>query len=266
MHDARRRVLHGRTRDTACFRAARRVGANRKADHRSRAWRLGRRLEPERRHRAAAQSRLHRLRAAESVCAVSHRMPHRSARFSKRFPVRSCWSVTHTAVPSRVSRPRAIRISKRSCTSMRSCPMRGDSCLSLLSGGPPPPKDLFTPVPFATAGGGDADSTSAPKYYQPCVRIGRSRCRGRADDRYAASGHGRAQSKSKSARCRRLENDPVVVRRRRCRQRYPAAGANDDGAAREVRTSRTCTAAHPSIIQHPEATVAAIDAAIAAIK
>jgi pimeloyl-ACP methyl ester carboxylesterase len=44
-------------------------------------------------------------------------------------------------------------------------PEGGESCLSLLSTAPPPPKDLFVPVPFATASGGDADLYLAPKYY-----------------------------------------------------------------------------------------------------
>jgi pimeloyl-ACP methyl ester carboxylesterase len=44
-------------------------------------------------------------------------------------------------------------------------PDSGESCLSLLSSAPPPPKDLFIPVPFATAGGGDADLYLSPKYY-----------------------------------------------------------------------------------------------------
>jgi pimeloyl-ACP methyl ester carboxylesterase len=44
-------------------------------------------------------------------------------------------------------------------------PDEGDSCLSLLASGPPPPKDLFLPVPFATATGGDADVYLNPKYY-----------------------------------------------------------------------------------------------------
>jgi pimeloyl-ACP methyl ester carboxylesterase len=44
-------------------------------------------------------------------------------------------------------------------------PDGGDSCLSLLAGGPQPPKDLFTPVPFETAGGGDADLYLTRKYY-----------------------------------------------------------------------------------------------------
>jgi len=44
-------------------------------------------------------------------------------------------------------------------------PDAGDSCLSLLAGGPPPPADLFVPIPFATATGGDADLYFNPKYY-----------------------------------------------------------------------------------------------------
>ena len=43
-------------------------------------------------------------------------------------------------------------------------PDAGESPLSLLSGGPPPPKDLFSAVPFATATGGDADVYFSPKY------------------------------------------------------------------------------------------------------
>ena len=44
-------------------------------------------------------------------------------------------------------------------------PDAGDSCLSLLAGGPPPPADLFVPIPFATATGGDADLYFNTKYY-----------------------------------------------------------------------------------------------------
>lgn len=42
-------------------------------------------------------------------------------------------------------------------------PDAGESCLSILSSSPPPPKDLFIPVPFGT--GGDADVYFNPKYY-----------------------------------------------------------------------------------------------------
>jgi pimeloyl-ACP methyl ester carboxylesterase len=46
-------------------------------------------------------------------------------------------------------------------------PDAGESPLSLLASvpGPPPPKDLFVPVPFQTATGGDADVYFSPKYY-----------------------------------------------------------------------------------------------------
>jgi pimeloyl-ACP methyl ester carboxylesterase len=44
-------------------------------------------------------------------------------------------------------------------------PDNGDSCLSLLADAPPGPKDLFIPVPFATATGGDADLYFNPKYF-----------------------------------------------------------------------------------------------------
>jgi len=42
-------------------------------------------------------------------------------------------------------------------------PDEGESCLSILASSPPPPEDLFTAVPFAT--GGDADLYFTPKYY-----------------------------------------------------------------------------------------------------
>jgi pimeloyl-ACP methyl ester carboxylesterase len=42
-------------------------------------------------------------------------------------------------------------------------PDEGESCLSILASSPPPPEDLFTPIPFAT--GGDADVYFSPKYY-----------------------------------------------------------------------------------------------------
>jgi pimeloyl-ACP methyl ester carboxylesterase len=42
-------------------------------------------------------------------------------------------------------------------------PDAGDSCLSLLASVPPPPKDFFVPLPFAN--GADADVYINPKYY-----------------------------------------------------------------------------------------------------
>ena len=42
-------------------------------------------------------------------------------------------------------------------------PDEGESCLSILASSPPPPPDLFTPVPFAD--GSDADVYFTPKYY-----------------------------------------------------------------------------------------------------
>jgi pimeloyl-ACP methyl ester carboxylesterase len=44
-------------------------------------------------------------------------------------------------------------------------PDAGESCLSLLAGGPPPPSDFLIPVKFATATGGDADLYLNPKYF-----------------------------------------------------------------------------------------------------
>jgi pimeloyl-ACP methyl ester carboxylesterase len=42
-------------------------------------------------------------------------------------------------------------------------PDEGESCLSILASSPPPPADLFTPVPFAS--GTDSDLYFTPKYY-----------------------------------------------------------------------------------------------------
>ena len=42
-------------------------------------------------------------------------------------------------------------------------PDAGESCLSILASSPPPPPDLFTPVPFGMDG--DADLYFTPKYY-----------------------------------------------------------------------------------------------------
>jgi len=42
-------------------------------------------------------------------------------------------------------------------------PDAGESCLSILASSPPPPPDLFTPVPLAN--GNDADVYLTPKYY-----------------------------------------------------------------------------------------------------
>ena len=44
-------------------------------------------------------------------------------------------------------------------------PDRGESCQSILASAPPPPADLFVPVPFATSSGGDADLYLSPKSY-----------------------------------------------------------------------------------------------------
>jgi pimeloyl-ACP methyl ester carboxylesterase len=143
-------------------------------------------------------------------------------------------------------------------------PDAGDSCLSLLAGGPPPPKDLFTPVPFPTATGGDADLYLTPKYFGAVF----------ASDVPAPI----AQTMSVTQR-------PVTVSA--LNEKAPAAEGwktipswfvigdldNVIPPAKQLFMAQRAKAhvshvrgSHPSMIQHPEATVAAIMAAIAATK
>lgn len=143
-------------------------------------------------------------------------------------------------------------------------PDAGDSCLSLLAGGPPPPKDLFTPVPFATAIGGDADLYLTPKYFGAVF----------ASDVPAPI----AQTMSVTQR-------PVTASA--LNERAPATEGwktipswfvigdldNVIPPAKQLFMAQRAKAhishvhgSHPSMIQHPEATVAAIMAAIAATK
>jgi pimeloyl-ACP methyl ester carboxylesterase len=142
-------------------------------------------------------------------------------------------------------------------------PDAGDSCLSLLAGGPPPPPDLFLPVPFATATGGDADLFFNPKYYGAVF----------------ASDLPKAMSALMAVTQRPLTNSALT-------DKAPAAegwktipswyvvGDADMvippkaqlfmATRAKAHVSHAAGGGHPSMLSHPEATVAAIMAAVTA--
>ncbi len=143
-------------------------------------------------------------------------------------------------------------------------PDAGDSCLSLLAGGPPPPKDLFTPVPFATAVGGDADLYLTPKYFGAVF----------ASDVPAPI----AQTMSVTQRpvtASALNEKAPATEGWKTIPSWFVIGDLDNviPPAKQLFMAQRAKAhishvhgSHPSMIQHPEATVAAIMAAIAATK
>ncbi len=103
----------------------------------------------------------------------------------------------------------------------------GESCLSVLpSESAAPRRTCSRPVPLAT--GGDVDLYFTPKYLRRGFCVGCSGGRIVAHGGDATSAHQR-RAQRKSAGGTRLEDDPVVVRRRRCRPRDPAGGATHDG-------------------------------------
>ena len=143
-------------------------------------------------------------------------------------------------------------------------PDAGESCLSLLASGPPPPKDLFTPVPFATAAGGDADVYFAPKYYGAVF----------ASDVPAPLSSVMAVTQRPITASALNEKAPAAEGWKTIPSWY-VLGDVDMVIPPAVQLSMAQRAkarithvhgAHPSMIEHPEATVAAIAAAIAGPK
>ena len=140
-------------------------------------------------------------------------------------------------------------------------PDQGDSCLSLLSGGPPPPQDLFIPVPFATATGGDADLFFNPKYYGAVF----------------ASDLPKAMSDLMAVTQRPLTNSALNDKAPAAEgwKTIPSWYVVGDGdlvippkvqlfmATRaKAHITHAPGASHPSMLSHPETTVAAIMAAV----
>jgi pimeloyl-ACP methyl ester carboxylesterase len=137
-------------------------------------------------------------------------------------------------------------------------PDEGESPLSLLASGPPPPDDVFTPVPFAT--GGDADLYFTPKYYGAVF----------ASDVPAAMSAIMAVTQRPLTASALNEKAPSAEGWKTIPSWYVVGDADlvippalQLMMAQRAKAQIThVDGSHPSMIQHPEATVAAIMAAV----
>ena len=136
-------------------------------------------------------------------------------------------------------------------------PDEGESPLSLLSAYPPPPKDFFTTVPFAA--GGDADLYLAQKYYGPVF----------ASDVPPAMASVMAVAQRPLTGSALNEKAPSAEGWKTIPSWYVVGDADKiippalqiKMAERAKAHITHVTGSHPSMIEHPEATVAAIMAA-----
>jgi pimeloyl-ACP methyl ester carboxylesterase len=139
-------------------------------------------------------------------------------------------------------------------------PDEGESPLSLLASYPPPPKDLFTAVPFAADG--DADVYLAQKYYGPVF----------ASDVPPAMASVMAVAQRPITGSALKEKAPSAEGWETVPSWYVVGDADNVippplqmmMAQRAKAHITHVKGSHPSMIQHPEATVAAIIAASAA--
>jgi len=137
-------------------------------------------------------------------------------------------------------------------------PDEGESCLSILSSAPPPPADVFTPVPFAT--GGDADLYFTPKYYGPVF----------ASDVPAGAAALMAVTQRPLTAGALNEKAPAAEGWKNIPSWYVVGDADlvipppiQLMMAERAKAHIThVNGSHPSMIQHPEATVSAIVAAV----
>jgi pimeloyl-ACP methyl ester carboxylesterase len=136
-------------------------------------------------------------------------------------------------------------------------PDEGESVTSLLSGGPPPPSDFLIAVPFGTHG--DADMYLNPKYYGAVF----------ASDIPAPAASLMAVTQRPLAASSFDEKTPAAVGWKTLPSWYVVGDADLVippplqlmMAERAKSTITHVNGSHPSMIQHPEATVAAIVAA-----
>ena len=144
-------------------------------------------------------------------------------------------------------------------------PDAGESPLSLLAsgGGPPPPKDLFTAVPFQTATGGDADVYFSPKYYGAVfasdVPPAMTAVMAVTQRPFASSGlNGAAPAAEgwKTIPSWYVIGDGDLV--------IPPSLQLTMATRAKSHVSHVPGGSHPSMIMHPQATVDAIMAAVAA--
>ena len=136
-------------------------------------------------------------------------------------------------------------------------PDEGESCASILASSPPPPEDVFTPVPFAT--GGDVDLYFTPKYYGAVF----------ASDVPAATASLMAVTQRPLTASALNEKAPSAEGWKTIPSWY-VVGDRDlviPPAVQLMMAQRAkaqithVDGSHPSMIQHPEATVNAIMAA-----
>ncbi|MGB6521047.1 MAG: alpha/beta hydrolase [Candidatus Cybelea sp.] len=133
----------------------------------------------------------------------------------------------------------------------------GESCLSVLSASPPPPADLFTPVPCAT--GNDVDLYFTPKYYGAVF----------ASDVPAGTASIMAATQRPLTNAALNEKAPAAEGWKTIPSWYVVGDADlvipppvQLMMAERAKAQIThVNGSHPSMIQHPEATVAAIMAA-----
>jgi len=138
-------------------------------------------------------------------------------------------------------------------------PDAGESPLSLLASSPPPPPDFFSPVPLST--GGDADIYLTPKYYGAVF----------ASDVPAAMSSIMAVTQRPLTNSALNEKAPATVGWKTIPSWYVVGDADlVIPPALQLMMAQRANAqithvngSHPSMIEHPEATVAAIMSAIA---
>jgi pimeloyl-ACP methyl ester carboxylesterase len=133
----------------------------------------------------------------------------------------------------------------------------GESCLSQLSSGPPPPKDVFLPVPL---GGGTADLYFNPKYYGAVF----------ASDVPAAQSALMAVTQRPLTALALNEKAPAAEGWKTLPSWYVVGDADlvippaiQLAMAKRAKSHISHVhGSHPSMIMHPEATVTAIEAAV----
>jgi pimeloyl-ACP methyl ester carboxylesterase len=142
-------------------------------------------------------------------------------------------------------------------------PDAGDTLFSLLAGGPPPPKDLFVPIPFTTATGKDVDLYFNTKYFAavfasdvPSATSSLMAVTQRPLTASAFSEKAPAEEGWKTIPSWYVIGDADLV--------IPPAAQLSMATRAKAHISHVPGGSHPSMIMHPEATVAAIEAAAAA--
>jgi pimeloyl-ACP methyl ester carboxylesterase len=142
-------------------------------------------------------------------------------------------------------------------------PDGGDTLYSLLANSPAPPKDLFVPIPFTTATGKDVDLYFSTKYFAavfasdvPAAMSSLMAVTQRPLTASAFSEKAPAEEGWKTIASWYVVGDADLV--------IPPAAQLSMATRAKAHVSHVPGGSHPSMIMHPEATVAAIEAAAAA--